>query len=223
MTNIKRRTWNEAKAAEKVGMVTFWLLIIFVVYWLLVHGSSSTQPPSIPPFKPIKSDTTYSSASDQALRSAILHIKALDKAMGDSAAILKRGVPQELGNQSRTFNELTSAGQAQFGSSVFEPLGQCFVAGVFASSWWQSQVHTTNNVGVEKITGSIGDALNAYQTARDQCLKSADPIAVAKVDAETDANLKRKFGGGKECLRVYLVDATTQETTEKPRPAHCQG
>ncbi|APC18566.1 hypothetical protein BLL42_23685 [Pseudomonas frederiksbergensis] len=221
MTKIKRRTWKDMGTPEKVGMVSFWVLIIVVGYWLLVGLSKPQQLTASSKFEPVKALTTYSSASEQALLSASQHISALDKAMADSAAILKQGQLQELGAQSRAFNVLADAGQNKFGNSVFEPLGQCYSAGLYARSWWQSQLSAANNAGVEKIPGSIRDASNSYQAARDQCLKSADPIAVAKADAELDADLRKKFGGGKECLRVFTYDAKTKETNEKPRPAHC--
>lgn len=203
-------------AAEKVGMVSFWLLIIFLVYWLLIRGSSSAQPTSNPAAAP------HTSASEQSFLSATRHIASLDKAIADSADILKHGQLQDLGAQSHTFSALVDAGQAQFGSSAFEPLGQCSVAGIFARTWWQAQVSAASNSGFEKIPGSIKDAMNSYKSARDECLKSADPIAIAKAETELDAALGKKFSGGKECLRVFVYDPKTQETSEKPRPGHCK-
>lgn len=221
MTKVKRRAWKDMRTREKVGMVSFWILIFGVGYWLVVAGSSHKPPTANSTFEPVAAAATFTSASEQALQSATQYVADLDKAMTDSITILKQGQLQELGAQSRAFNALADAGQAKFGKSVFEPLGQCFSAGIYARSWWQSQVSAASNGGVETIPGSIKDALNSYQAARDQCLKSADPVAVAKADAEQDAELRKKFGGGKECLKVYTVDSATKEVSEKPRPAHC--
>ena len=57
---------------------------------------------------------------------------------------------------------------------------------------------------------------------RAECLKSADPIAVEESNAQLDAELKKKFGGGRECLTVLDVDPETKEIISKPKPAHCK-
>lgn len=221
MTKVKRRTWKDMRTREKAGIVFFWMLITVVGYWLIVAGSSHKPPSANSSFEPTATATTFTTASEQALQSATQYVADLDKAMADSAAVLKQGQLQELGAQSRAFNTLADAGQAKFGKSVFEPLGQCYSAAIYARSWWQSQVSAASNAGIEKIPGSIKDALNSYQVARDECLESADPVAVAKADAELDTGLRKKFGGGKECLKVFTYDAKTKETLEKPRPSHC--
>ncbi len=222
MAQMKRRTWKDMRTREKTGLVFFWVLIIVAGYWLFVAGPSHKPTSGASEIEPVAAAATFTSASEQALKSATQYIADLDKAMTDGSDILKHGRLQELGAQSRSFNALADAGQTKFGKSVFEPLGQCFSAGIFARSWWQSQVSAASNGGIETIHGSIKDALSSYHSARDLCLKSADPVAVAKADADQDAELRKKFGGGKECLKVYTVDADTKELSEKTRPAHCK-
>lgn len=221
MTKPTPKTIKKVRAIIVVSIAALCILIALASYLLSKSYPGSTAASADSTLQPVAAAATFTSASEQALQSATQYVADLDKAMTDSATILKQGQLQELGAQSRAFNALADTGQARFGKSVFEPLGQCFSAGIYARSWWQSQVSAASNGGVETIPGSIKDALNSYQAARDQCLKSADPVAVAKADAEQDAELRKKFGGGKECLKVYTVDAATKEVSEKPRPSHC--
>lgn len=220
MTQIDRNTFKFRNFIA-ICIAALCILVVAASYSLSKNFPSTTPAPSTSIFESVNDSTTYTSASEQALLGANRYVADLDKTMTDSAAILKRGQLQELGAQSRFFNALADEGQAKFGKSVFEPLGQCYSAGIFARAWWQSQISAASNAGTERIPGSIKDALNSYQAARNQCLKSADPIAVANADAELDAELRKKFGGGKECLKVFTYDATTKETSEKPRPSHC--
>ncbi len=221
MTPPAPKTIKKARNIIVVSIAALCILIALASYLLSKSYPGSTAIPADSKLQPVQASTTFTSASERALQSATHYVADLDKAMADSAAVLKQGRLQELGAQSRAFNTLADAGQAKFGKSVFEPLGQCYSAAIYARSWWQSQVSAASNAGIEKIPGSIKDALNSYQVARDECLESADPVAVAKADAELDTELRKKFGGGKECLKVFTYDAKTKETLEKPRPSHC--
>ncbi|WP_157838141.1 hypothetical protein [Pseudomonas sp. PH1b] len=177
MAKVKRRTWKDMGAAEKAALVSLWVLIAGALYWVVVATSPRPQPEAESKLEPVKAVSTYTSASEQALLSATKHVEDLDTAMLDSIAVLKSGQLKEIGAQSRRFNTLVDSGKTQFGDSVFEPLGQCFSAGIYASLWWQSQRAAAMNAGVEKIPGSIQDALKSYKTARDACLVSATPAA----------------------------------------------
>ena len=165
---------------------------------------------------------TLKKASPESLARATKQMTALSKAMSEGMEVLKLGNLNGIGAHSRRMNTLVEDGQKQFGSSIFEPLGRCFGAGVNARAWWAAQVSAAQNGGIERIPGSIKDALGEYQMNRAECLKSADPIAVEESNAQLDAELMKKFGGGRECLTVLDVDPETKEIISKPKPAHCK-
>ncbi|MCW8209034.1 hypothetical protein D8B24_18890 [Verminephrobacter aporrectodeae subsp. tuberculatae] len=54
----------------------------------------------------------------------------------------------------------------------------------------------------------------------EQQLEKTDSQIKAAIAAE-DAELKRKFGG-RECLRVIMLDKNGGEAVDKPRPAYCK-
>lgn len=165
----------------------------------------------------------FKKASPESLEQATIQMNALDKAMIDGAAILKGGDLAAINAHSKYFSSLVDSGKNQFGVTVFEPLGSCFAASNFSRSWWSAQLAAAHNDGVERIPGSIKEALSQFQEKRDECLQSADPVISAKADSEMDSKLKKKLGGGRECLTVYTVDPETKEVVAKPKPAHCKG
>jgi hypothetical protein len=165
----------------------------------------------------------FKKASPESLEQATIQMNALDKAMIDGAAILKGGDLATISAHSKYFSSLVDSGKKQFGATVFEPLGSCFAASNFSRSWWSAQLAAAHNDGVERIPGSIKDALSQFQQQRDECLQSADPVISARADSEMDSKLKKKLGGGRECLTVYTVDPETKEVVAKPKPAHCKG
>lgn len=160
----------------------------------------------------------FTKASPESLKQATKQMNSLSKAITDGVEILKSGDLVAMGAHSKRFSLLVESGKSQFGNSVLEPLGSCFAAGNFSRTWWSAQLATAHNGGVEKIPGSIQDALDKYQEHRDSCLQSADPVMSAKADAE----LKEKHGGGRECLTVFTVDKETKEVIAEPKPAHCK-
>lgn len=164
----------------------------------------------------------FKEASPESMLQATKQMKALDKAILDGADVLKNGKLKSVSAHSKYFSSLVRTGENLFGASVLEPLGNCFAAGVFAQSWWSAQLSAAFNKGVETIPSSIKEALNQYQTNRVECLKGADPVASAKTNAQSDAELKKIFGGGKECLKSYRFDPVTKETIEIPKAAHCK-
>jgi hypothetical protein len=181
---------------------------IFCTFVLLISVAAHAEP--------------FKKASPESLEQATKQMSALSQAMTDGIAILKSGDLAAIGAHSKHFSSLVESGKSQFGNTIFEPLGSCFAAGNFSRSWWSAQLAAAHNGGVEKIPGSIKDALNEYQEKRDDCLQSADPVISAKADAESDAELKKKFGGGRECLTVFTVDPETKEVIANPKPAHCK-
>ncbi|WP_095128682.1 hypothetical protein [Pseudomonas sp. Irchel s3h14] len=181
---------------------------IFSLFVLFISVTAQAEP--------------FTKASPDSLEQATKQMGALGKAMTDGIAILKSGDLANISAHSKHFSSLVESGKRQFGSTVFEPLGSCFAAGNFSRSWWNAQLAAAQNGGVEKVPGSIKDALDEYQEKRDDCLQSADPVMSAKSDAESDAELKKKLGGGRECLTVFTVDPETKEVIAQPKPAHCK-
>jgi hypothetical protein len=181
-------------------------------------ATGPAQATAQPAEQPAPEVTPAQEASQETLALATQQMVALDKAMKDGVTVLKTGDLQALGAHSRYFNQLVENGYARFGSTIFEPLGRCGTAGNYARTWWQAQLSAAQNKGVELTPGAIQSALDEYQSNRTECLKSADPVVAAKEDAE----LKEKFGGGRECLTVFTVDPETKEVVAKPKPEHCQ-
>ncbi|WP_457958305.1 hypothetical protein [Pseudomonas aeruginosa] len=164
----------------------------------------------------------FRSANPESLAAAKQYLSDLDQAMLDSIAVLKKGQLQGLHAQSKYFNYQVEKGRSLFGSTIFEPLGRCFAAGNYSRAWWQEQLSAAQRGGTESVSGSIKETLEEYQLNRDECLKDADPVASGKAEAELDEELKKKFGGGRECLAVITVDPETKEVVTGPKPAHCK-
>jgi len=114
-------------------------------------------------------------ASAEALASATHYLSQLDSAMAEGIHLLKANQLPELAAHSRAFKALLETGHVQFGRSVFQPLGTCSSAAVFANSWWQAQLVATRQGGSESIPGAIQSSLNEYKLNQTECLKQADP------------------------------------------------
>lgn len=172
----KNKQWKDRHAAEKAGLMVGWTaMAALMVNWLL---PSKPAPRTVPPvviIAPTNAPPVFSEASAKALASATLYLSALDRAMVDSPAILKAGRLSELSKQSTTFTTLVDDGQAQFGRTVYESLGRCGLAAVFARSWWHSQIRAARQGGIEPTFGAIQADLDEYSRSRDECLKAADP------------------------------------------------
>jgi hypothetical protein len=147
----------------------------FIGYWLI--------PGQLPPPESANqilaqahpAAVTHTRASTQALIDATLYLTQLDQAMAQGVPILKANNLPELVTHSQALKALVEAGHAQFGRSVFEPLGRCGSAGVFANSWWQTQVSAARQGGIESIPGPIQRSLDEYTINRAECLKQATP------------------------------------------------
>lgn len=187
MNQKKNNTpWKEKHIAEKVGLVVGWasLVVIVVITW---HWSRLAMLVPTEPATDIVSEAqtppaVHPHASDLALLSATQYLASIDKAMAEGIQILKANQIPQLVTHSQAFKSLLDDGQAQFGRSVFEPLGKCNAAGIFANSWWQAYVSAVRQGVTESIPGSIQSHLDEYNLNRAECLKQADPIAFAKED-----------------------------------------
>jgi hypothetical protein len=144
-------------------------------YWWIPGQSPQTEPSTHIIAEAQIPAAIHPHASTQALIDATQHLSQLDQAMAQGLHILKANNLSELATHSQVFKALLEAGHAQFGRSVFEPLGLCGSAGVFANSWWQVQVSATRQGGTESIPGAIQSSLDEYTMNRAECLKQANP------------------------------------------------
>ncbi|HCT4763199.1 hypothetical protein ACP0IK_28405 [Pseudomonas aeruginosa] len=220
MSEKKSKSWGELSSGEKTAVILGWLAIIAVAGWFFLPGKEepsevsavvTTAPTTAPA-------ATFQTASPEALAAATTFVGALDKAMLDGADVLQVGDLATISKHSQDLSALMKSGRSQFGSSVFEPLGYCFSAGVHAQSWWLAQIRAAGKGGVEPVPGEIMSILKQYQEHRAACLEYADPAIAAQAKAE----LKEKTGGGRECLISIDVDPETKQVVAKPKPVHCK-
>jgi len=187
MSQKKNNTpWKEKHTAEKIGLLFGWavLVVILVITW---HWSRLAMLVPTEPATDIVSEAqtppaVHPHASDLALFSATHYLSSIDEAMAEGIQILKANQLPQLVTHSQVFKLLLDDGQARFGRSVFEPLGKCSAAGIFANSWWQAQVSAVRQGVTESIPGSIQSHLDEYNLNRAECLKQADPMGLAKED-----------------------------------------
>lgn len=220
------KSWNEMSGGERKAVLVGWAAIVVLAGWLLLPSNDEEVAPSdtaVMSIEPVMMpEAIYQTASPEALASAKQYLQELDQAMIDSIAVLKTGELQGQHDQSKYFGAQVEKGQSLFGVTIFEPLGRCFAAGNHARAWWHAQLAAARKGGTETAPGSIKDALAAYRVSSSECLKDADPVASAQAQAEQDAELRERFGGGRECLITYDVDPATKQVFAKPRPAHCK-
>lgn len=224
MTEKKKgKSWAEMTAGEKKAVLVGWAVIIVVGGYFLLPSTKDESPQApVPVATSSAPAATYTQPGAEALAAAEQYLAGLDRAMADSIAVLKAGELQGQHDQSKRFGVLVDKGAALFGATIFEPLGHCFGAGNYARSWWHAQLAAASNGGTESAPGWIQSALDDYQMHRAECLKSADPVASEKAEAELDASLREKLGGGRECLTTYDLDANTKQVVALPKPAHCK-
>jgi hypothetical protein len=177
MSQKKNNTpWKEKHSAEKIGLLAGWALIAALMWYWLTPGQSPPTEPSTHFIAEAQTPAAiHTHASAQALNDATQYLSQLDQAMAQGLHILKANNLSELATHSQVFKALLETGHAQFGRSVFEPLGHCGSAGVFANSWWQTQVNAARQGGTETIPGAIQSNLDEYSMNRRECLKQADP------------------------------------------------
>ena len=112
----------------------------------------------------------FSERNSEAFQHADDYLKDIDKAIADGVALLRGGDSKSVASQSRYFNALVNAGYAQFGSSYYDPLGSCGVAGSSARHLWHTQVRAVQ--GEANINGEVARARAALQRDRQACLEA---------------------------------------------------
>jgi hypothetical protein len=177
MTEKKQTTpWKERHTAEKIALIIGWCAIaILMVYWFLPSKPEPTDPIRTLVSEAAPPTALHTIASAEALASATHYLSQLDSAMAEGIHLLKANQLPELAAHSRAFKALLETGHVQFGRSVFQPLGTCSSAAVFANSWWQAQLVAARQGGTESIPGAIQSSLNEYKINHAECLKQANP------------------------------------------------
>jgi hypothetical protein len=175
MDQNKNNAKTEKTTAQKVALAVSWIIVAASVwYWLSPNEPIPVKPAVVQTAEQQQTPTVYTSASPQALASATQYLADLDNAMTQGLQILKTNNLNDLSAHSQHFKSLRETGQTQFGRSVFEPLGHCASAGIFANSWWQAQISAARQGGKETVPGAIQSQLNEFQVNRTDCLKSVD-------------------------------------------------
>jgi hypothetical protein len=167
--------------AKKIGLITSWLVTaVITVHWITLAAMAAWCEPAtdLTP-ETQKTAAVHTRASVQALHRATQYLTLIDRAMAEGIPILKANQIPQLLAHSQVFKSLLDHGRAQFGHSVFEPLGKCSAAGIFANSWWQARVSAARQGVTASIPGSIQSQLDEYKTNRDECLRLANPLKVA--------------------------------------------
>lgn len=170
----KGKSWSEMGPREKKAVLVGWAAIVVVAAYFLwpskeSHSEVAQQPAASTATQP---PVLYNTPGGKAAEAAAQLMSSLERAMRDGVEVLKAGDLPAISEHSRLFADLTKSGTSQFGSTVFEPLGRCGVAGTYARAWWQAQLDSARHGGQDP-TGAIKSALDEYQMNRTECLKSA--------------------------------------------------
>ncbi|KHA73708.1 hypothetical protein NZ35_09510 [Pseudomonas chlororaphis] len=217
MDQNKNNAKTEKTTAQKVATAVSWVIVAASVwYWLSPNEPITVKPAVAQSAEQQQTPTVYTSASPQALASATQYLADLDNAMTQGLQILKANNLKDLSAHSQRFKALRETGQAQFGRSVFEPLGHCAAAGIYANSWWQAQVSAMRREGNGTVPGETQSLLDEFQTNRVQCLTAVHP-SVEGVNTAMD----KEGDQDKSCLTTFILDSHTKELVEKAKPAHC--
>lgn len=180
MDQNKNNAKTEKTIAQKVALAVSWVIVAASVwYWLSPNEPIPVKPAVAQTAEQQQTPTVYTSASPQALASATQYLADLDSAMSRGVQILKANNLKDLSAHSQHFKALRETGQAQFGRSVFEPLGHCAAAGIFANSWWQAKVSAIRQNGGAADPSTAYAHLDQYQINRNECLNLSDPAEKA--------------------------------------------
>ncbi|WP_295437032.1 hypothetical protein [uncultured Thiodictyon sp.] len=95
------------------------------------ENTSSYQEPKVP-----KESTPKLPTKAEAIRL----IEMLEKRIGNSDSILRKGDFKALHDHSVALNQIKEKAENMFGDSVFEPLGYCFGAAMMGRSFWQEKL-----------------------------------------------------------------------------------
>jgi hypothetical protein len=175
MDKNKNNVKTEKTTAQKIALAVSWIIVAASVwYWLSPNEPIPVKPAVAQTAEQQQTPTVNTSASPQALASATQYLADLDSAMSRGVQILKANNLKDLSAHSQHFKALRETGQTQFGRSVFEPLGHCAAAGIFANSWWQAQVSATRQGGKSSVPGASQSHLAEYETNRAMCMKAVE-------------------------------------------------
>ncbi|PNG40969.1 hypothetical protein A1354_12415 [Pseudomonas asplenii] len=190
MDQNKNNAKTEKTTAQKVATAVSWVIVAASIwYWLSPSAPIQVVPAVAKTAEQHQTATVYTRASPQALASATQYMADLDNAMTQGLQILKANNLKDLSAHSQHLKTLREKGQVQFGRSVFEPLGHCATAGIFANSWWQAQVSTTRRDGEETAPGAIQDQLSEFHNSKNECLKAANFSTAILDDKKTQKEL----------------------------------
>ncbi|MFN3437813.1 MAG: hypothetical protein ACK41V_08985 [Acidovorax sp.] len=86
-----------------------------------------------------------------------------------------------------------------------------------------SLAHTANKTQTAETLKYFRQDEGKFQRVKQRCIEElavTDAQITAKIAAE-EADLQKRFGGGRECLTVFTTDKNGQ-VVAKPKPAHCK-
>lgn len=175
MDQNKNNAKTEKTTAQKVALAVSSIIVAASIwYWLSPSATTSEEPAIAQTAEQQQMPTVYTSASPQASASATQYLADLDNAMSQGLQILIANNLKDLMAHSQRFKTLRETGQTQFGRSVFEPLGHCASAGVFANSWWQAQINAMRQDGKESVSGTIQSHQEEYAVNRAICMNAVE-------------------------------------------------
>ncbi|WP_447754003.1 hypothetical protein [Pseudomonas nicosulfuronedens] len=127
----------------------------------------------------------FTDPSVEAFQHADDYLQSIDKAMANGLEVLRGGDRHSIVAQSRYFNALVNAGYAQFGSSYYDQLGSCGVAGSSARHLWHTQIRAIS--GETNLAGEVNKARATLQRDRQACLEAVRlPLIEAVAWAPTE-------------------------------------
>ncbi|MFR0690927.1 hypothetical protein ACLUTX_16115 [Enterobacterales bacterium AE_CKDN230030158-1A_HGKHYDSX7] len=151
-------------------------LLALVCLALLLHTGPADALPEDSPIRTASTSLTaapiYNEPGAEALEHAERYLESIDAALSNGRDVLRSGDSEALNAQNRYFNALVTAGYAQFGSSYYDPLGSCGVAGSSARHLWHTQVRALSGVRQGNVSGEVRKAGATLQSDRQACLDS---------------------------------------------------
>ncbi|WP_416739250.1 hypothetical protein ACM1ZW_20890 [Pseudomonas sp. NFX71] len=175
----RRVPWGQRHIVSKIALLAF-LAVAFLLltHWLRLAMLVPTEPATdiTPAAEPPEAVHTHPSAD--ALFSATHYIATIEQTMLEGLTIIEANQVPQLVAHSQVFKSLIDYGHAQFGHSVFEPLGKCGAAGLFANSWWQARVSAARQGVTAEVATSINNHWAEYKNNRTECLQQADPTEI---------------------------------------------
>ncbi|WP_405123532.1 hypothetical protein ACI514_08470 [Pseudomonas sp. M20] len=181
MDQNKNNAKTEKTTAQKVATAVSWVIVAASIwYWLSPNEPIRVKPAVAQTAEQQQTHTVYTSVSPQALASATQYLADLDNAMTQGLQILKANNLKDLSTHSQRFKALRESGQTQFGRSIFEPLGHCASAGIFANSWWQAEISAARQADKQLFSEAIENALTELRAHHSECLKAVTSITLSE-------------------------------------------